>query len=167
MILYHGSSVIVERPKIVHSLRTLDFGPGFYTTTNKAQAVDFAGKVMIRAKGGAQFVSVYEFDPERAKKELDILQFDKPDGNWLDFVFQNRRGIYEGKRYDAVTGPVANDDVYTTLQLFERGILTREQTMDALKIKNLYMQIVFSAEKSVALLVFKHAFDPREANSHE
>jgi hypothetical protein len=167
MILYHGSSVIVERPKIIRSLRTLDFSSGFYTTTNKAQAADFAGKVMIRAKGSAQFVSVYEFDLERAKKELDILQFEKPDRNWLDFVFQNRQGIYEGKRYDAAIGPVANDDVYTTLQLFERGILTREQTMDALKVKNLYMQFVFSSEKSIALLVFKNAFDPREVNSHD
>ncbi|MBY6825647.1 DUF3990 domain-containing protein, partial [Clostridium botulinum] len=32
MILYHGSNVIVEDPKIIKATRTLDFGYGFYTT---------------------------------------------------------------------------------------------------------------------------------------
>jgi len=40
---------------------------------------------------------------------LDILQFSAPDRLWLDFVHQNRRGIYAGKQYDLVIGPVAND----------------------------------------------------------
>ena len=34
MILYHGSNVIVEHPKLVKQNRFLDFGFGFYTTTN-------------------------------------------------------------------------------------------------------------------------------------
>lgn len=35
MILYHGSNVIVSEPKLVQQNRFLDFGVGFYTTTNK------------------------------------------------------------------------------------------------------------------------------------
>lgn len=35
MIVYHGSNVIVEKPKLIIQNRTLDFGPGFYTTTNQ------------------------------------------------------------------------------------------------------------------------------------
>ncbi len=31
MIVYHGSNVIVARPRLVHQNRTLDFGYGFYT----------------------------------------------------------------------------------------------------------------------------------------
>ena len=42
MILYHGSNVIVKEPHIIESNRFLDFGIGFYTTTNKDQAVNFA-----------------------------------------------------------------------------------------------------------------------------
>ena len=38
MILYHGSNVEVREPKIIVSNRTLDFGAGFYTTSNKEQA---------------------------------------------------------------------------------------------------------------------------------
>lgn len=32
MKLYHGSSVVVEKPKILLSDRRLDFGTGFYLT---------------------------------------------------------------------------------------------------------------------------------------
>ena len=45
MIVYHGSNVIVSEPKLVHQNRFLDFGFGFYTTTNKVQAIGFADKV--------------------------------------------------------------------------------------------------------------------------
>jgi len=39
MIVYHGSDIVVKQPKILQSERMLDFGEGFYTTTNKEQAV--------------------------------------------------------------------------------------------------------------------------------
>ena len=42
MILYHGSNVIVEQPKLIRQNRYLDFGFGFYTTTNRDQGVQFA-----------------------------------------------------------------------------------------------------------------------------
>ena len=44
MILYHGSNVVVSEPKLIKQNRFLDFGFGFYTTTNKKQAVSFAEK---------------------------------------------------------------------------------------------------------------------------
>ena len=40
MILYHGSNVVVEQPEILKPSHALDFGPGFYTTLNRDQAVD-------------------------------------------------------------------------------------------------------------------------------
>ena len=48
MILYHGSNVIVDCPKLIRQSRFLDFGFGFYTTTNREQAVNFAAKVTER-----------------------------------------------------------------------------------------------------------------------
>jgi hypothetical protein len=41
MTVYHGSTVIIQSPELYRSIRTLDFGPGFYTTTNREQAVSF------------------------------------------------------------------------------------------------------------------------------
>lgn len=35
MKLYHGSNIVVEKPKIFQSDRRLDFGTGFYLTCCK------------------------------------------------------------------------------------------------------------------------------------
>ena len=42
MTLYHGSNVEVKEPKILKPIHGLDFGAGFYTTTNRDQAIAFA-----------------------------------------------------------------------------------------------------------------------------
>jgi hypothetical protein len=39
MKLYHGSTVIVDRPQILQTETGRDFGPGFYTTGIKNQAL--------------------------------------------------------------------------------------------------------------------------------
>lgn len=58
MIVYHGSNVIVSRPKLIQQNQFLDFGYGFYTITNKEQAISFADKVLKRRKDGDRIVSV-------------------------------------------------------------------------------------------------------------
>lgn len=154
MILYHGSNVIVSHPQLVHQNRFLDFGFGFYTTTNRAQAVAFADKVYRRRREGTRSVSVYELDEQLAFSECSVLRFDSPDGAWLDFVSENRAGRYTGAKFDFIYGPVANDDVYTTLTLYNAGVLTKAQTLDALKIRTLYDQLVLSSEKAFRYLRF-------------
>ena len=96
MLLYHGSNVVVERPKLIEQNRLLDFGFGFYTTTNKAQAASFAEKVS-RFRGGQRAVSVYEFD-QSGLASLDLLRFESANEEWLDFVSANRSGTYTGKQ---------------------------------------------------------------------
>ncbi len=135
MILYHGSNVVVSEPRLIHQNRFLDFGFGFYTTTNKTQAVAFAEKVYRRRHKGGKIVNIYEFDERVAFAECSVLRFDAPSAEWLDFVSENRSGNYVGQDYDLVYGPVANDDVYTTFTLYSAGVLTRDQTLEALKIK--------------------------------
>lgn len=58
MVLYHGSNLAVAEPKLVAQNRFLDFGFGFYTTTNRMQAIGFANKVTKRRKTGIPTVSV-------------------------------------------------------------------------------------------------------------
>jgi hypothetical protein len=135
--------MIVDEPKLIRPLRTLDFGVGFYTTTNREQAIQFAHKVTLRRKVSGlpvqgEFVSVYEFDMPAMELDfsLTVLRFSEPDGAWLDYVTQNRRREYDGFQYDIVFGPVANDDVYATLGAYEAGILSKEQTIIELRIKN-------------------------------
>lgn len=154
MIVYHGSNVIVEKPKLVVQNRFLDFGYGFYTTTNKAQAVSFADKVYKRKCVGGKQVSIYEIDEKKAFLECSLLRFNYPDEAWLDFVAENRSGNYKGENFDIIYGPVANDDVYTTFTLYQSGALSKEQTLETLKIKKLYDQMVFTTEKALNMLKF-------------
>ena len=160
MTLYHGSNVTVEKPHLGLSRRNLDFGIGFYTTLNVDQAIAFARKVMIRKESQNQTVSVYDFDIKAAEATLDILTFSVPDKLWLDFVHHNRFGSYTGKQYDLVIGPVANDDIFATLIVYEQGILNVEQTLETLKIKELYSQCVFKSEKALSFMRFVNCFDP-------
>jgi hypothetical protein len=37
MNLYHGTNAIIETPNLKFSRKELDFGAGFYTTTNYGQ----------------------------------------------------------------------------------------------------------------------------------
>ena len=155
-LLYHGSNVVVEYPKLILQTRFLDFGYGFYTTENKMQAAAFADKVYRRRKDGSPFVSVYEFDEQEAFSVCTSLKFDSPDGAWLDFVYENRMGNYAGNNYELIYGAVADDEVHETFTLYSSGIIDREDTLKRLKIKKLYNQLVFTSERALSFLKFKY-----------
>jgi hypothetical protein len=159
MTLYHGSNQIIEIPQLRPSIRTLDFGQGFYTTTNKEQAINFAVKVYDRSirTGGiprGKFISIYEVDYEEMQRELDILHFKSADEVWFDFVMANRRSSYAGKKYDITYGPVANDNIYRTLIAFETGEVSKTETIARLKVRQLFDQMTFVSQRSLSFLKF-------------
>jgi hypothetical protein len=160
MILYHGSNKAIEAPDLSLSRKNLDFGIGFYTTVNRDQAVDFARKVTARKGQANPFVSVYNFNLEINDPKLNVLRFQAPEKLWLNFVHQNRHGTYSGESYDLIIGPVANDDVFATLLIYEQGILNAEQTLEALKVKELYSQFVFKTNEALSFLRFTSASCP-------
>jgi hypothetical protein len=153
MTVYHGSTAVIQSPELHQSIRTLDFGPGFYTTTNREQAAGFTKKVYDREirqgkKPEGKFVSQYEIDYEDVKNKVDIRFFDFADEAWFDFIMANRRNMYTGRTYDIVYGPVANDTVYNTLIAFETGVLSKEETLVRLKVRKLYNQMTFKTERA-------------------
>jgi len=154
MILYHGSNVVVNKPLLSPQSRALDFGEGFYTTENKIQAASFAEKVYRRRKEGEPVVSIYEFDENSAFSACSLLRFDAPDEAWLDFVSAHRNRTYQGNIFELIYGPVANDDVFLTFHLYASGELSKEETINRLKIKKLYNQLVFSSEQAISYLKF-------------
>ena len=153
MKLYHGSNLIVNEPKLIAQTRTLDFGAGFYTTPALKQAQSFSSRVVKKHKAGTPTVSVYEFDEEKAA-ELKWMRFEKADAAWLYFIQANRNGMYAGGKFDFASGPVANDDVYATINLFTAGELDEEDTLKRLEVRTLYHQIVFVTERALACLKF-------------
>lgn len=60
MIVYHGSFEVVEKPDTLHSYRPLDFGKGFYVTTNKAQAEVWAKRKAVIKETNKAIINVYK-----------------------------------------------------------------------------------------------------------
>ena len=153
MIIYHGSDVIVDMPKILDSKRALDFGGGFYTTTSEEQARKWALKVGYRNNTKYKYISKYDFNLLDAKEELVVICFEKADEKWLDFVCNNRNGRDTGD-YDIVIGPVADDKVYRVVVEYENGDIDKALALTKLKTETLCDQILFHTEKSLKYLKF-------------
>jgi len=139
----------VKTPKILTSNRLLDFGEGFYTTSSVEQAQRWAKRVREVKKSQEQIVSVYEFEADKAEKKLKIIKFSSADSEWLHFISACRNGKESNIEYDIVMGPVANDNVYATIQLFETGLLSEAETIIRLKVEKIFDQILFHTEKSL------------------
>ena len=154
MIIYHGSNVVVEQPIILQSTRLLDFGAGFYTTENREQAVRWSQRVAERREPKNRVLSTYEFDIKLAERNLAILRFNDPNAEWLDFICANRRGASIDASYDIVIGSVADDKVYSVVQYYENGIYGKDEAIKRLKIDELFSQILFHTDKSLAYCRF-------------
>ena len=165
MTIYHGSDVAVIEPKILSSNRFLDFGEGFYTTSSYVQAKRWAQRISDVRKIKNQVISFYDFDIDKAKKNLLIIQFDEPSLDWLNFVVSCRNGKETTHKYDIVTGPVANDNVYETIRLFEIGVYSKDEAIIRLKIEKIYNQILFHTEEALKYCIYtKHENSERGSN---
>jgi hypothetical protein len=160
MKLYHASDMEVIRPKIMKQRATLDFGTGFYTTSNKKQAEDFAIKVYNRqAKRGIPTVNVYEFNDSALK--LKTLRFKSPSYKWFDFVIHNRKYGRLENDYDLIAGPIANDNVFFVIALYERGQETKAGAIRRFKVRKLFDQYLFCNERALSALTFIKSYNPR------
>ncbi len=161
MKLFHGSTIIVDKPKILNEQRLLDFGKGFYTTTNQNQAERWATikKKRENDKNVKTLVTVYHIRKELfAEPGYKIKEFEKANAEWLDFVFANRKGAISHD-YDITIGPVANDTLYATLTLYEAGILTKSETIDRLKVHKLFDQIAFHTNNALKEICFFDSYE--------
>jgi len=160
MKIYHGSIIVVEKPTIIASQRLLDFGKGFYTTSNKRQAERWALiKNKRQLENSIAIVSIYDIpDIPVLRKKYQVKVFKKANEAWLDFVFANRKGVLEHE-FDIVVGPVANDTLYATLSLYEAGILDKRETVKRLKVHKLFDQISFHSVKCLRELSFVDSFE--------
>ena len=154
MIVYHGSTQIIDCPELIQSNRFLDFGEGFYTTTNLEQASRWATIKQKRTAAKTAYVNLYEIDDNLlANKNLHIHIFPEANSEWLEFIIGNRRGNPKHS-YDIVKGAVANDTIYQTLVLYEAGAYTVEETISRLKVHRLFDQIAFHSDKALKELFY-------------
>ena len=164
MLLYHGSNTVVERPRLMGQTRGLDFGAGFYLTTQEKQAQIFSENIIFRRNSGIPTVNIYEYDEIASEKTLDILMFAEPNAQWLEFIRDNRMKTYTGRQYDIIIGPVANDRVFPTIQALVIGQFSIEAALVAIKPYKLFNQYCFATEKALSMLKFINSVTRQEVS---
>ncbi len=156
MLLYHGSNIPVSQPRLLIPERPMDFGSGFYLTSDLKQAQRWAQRTTSRRHAGIPTTSVYKVDlpfPE----EFKILHFVHPDEAWLDFVVGNRTNESFPNDYDIVIGPVANDQTILTINLYMEGLLSKDAAIAELLPQHLSDQYTFRTDHALAMLQFQEA----------
>ena len=92
---------------------------------------------------------------ESAIESLSLLRFEGADAAWLDFVVENRKGLYKGELYDLVIGPVANDRTMSVINDYMNDQIDRETALILLKPQNLSDQYRFGTERALRHLACK------------
>lgn len=144
MIIYHGSSQIVEIPEIRITKYNKDFYFGFYCTVMEKQAKRWATRF-----GETGYVSLYEYTPN---EQLKILTFENMTEEWLDFIVACRTG--KPHDYDIVEGPMADDTIYNYVQGFIDGKYSRAAFWELAKFKYPTHQISFHTARALTTLNF-------------
>jgi hypothetical protein len=159
MKLYYGSTVTVKNPSLRPGRVNTDFGKGFYTTIDYEQAARWARIRRERAGGGNAVVSVFEVDDDLLlRPDMRIMHYNGATIEWLDFVVGNRRyaPLHD---YDIVLGPVANDNLYATISMYENGELSAEAAIVQLKTHVLFNQVSFHTPSAISNLKFVEAVE--------
>jgi hypothetical protein len=149
MKLYHGSNQDFSVVDFSKSKDKRDFGKGFYMTTIKKQAHEWAAKLFDRFGGDG--INVYEFELSNID-DLSLRQFEGLTEEWLKFIIENRKkgGLQHG--FDVVQGAVANDDTTRTINLFTSGAINLSYTLDQLKYMHPNDQVSIHTAKALSHL---------------
>lgn len=151
MTVYHGGYTAIPQPKIIVGRNTKDFGPGFYCTIIKEQAMRWAKRY------DTPIVNLYDV---RMNTSLKILEFREMTEEWLDFIIDCRSG--KAHTYDIVIGAMANDQIYNYIADYMDGIITREQFWSMTRFKYPTHQINFCTEAALQCLEFRKAEEVSE-----
>lgn len=128
MIVYHGGTEIVEHPICKFGRRNLDFGQGFYITSIRKQAVDWASQVADRRKL-SPIINRYRLNREAILAEAHCKVFEAYDKDWLEFIVASRRGLHVADNYDYIEGGIANDRVVDTINLYMAGLMDEDTAL--------------------------------------
>jgi hypothetical protein len=138
LILFHGSNCNFNEVDISKSKDKRDFGKGFYTTTIREQAQDWARALFDRYKGDGVFI--YELELELTGK-LSVKRFEGLSEEWLLMVQKNRTLGDIQHRFDIVQGPVANDKTARTIALYIAGIIDANEAIKRLQRNQINDQV--------------------------
>jgi len=138
LILYHGSNCNFDEVDISKSKDKRDFGKGFYTTTLREQAEDWAKALFDRYKGDGIFI--YELELELTGG-LSIKKYEGLSEEWLLMVQKNRTLSGIQHKFDIVQGPVANDKTARAIALYIAGIIDANEAIKRLQYNKINDQL--------------------------
>ena len=150
MMVYHGSSQIVQSPDILHSYRALDFGKGFYVTSVIEQAERWARR-KAALTGGKAIVNQYEMKDDASGLRIRTFSDDLTD--WIDFVCDCRDEGTDDQSYDLIIGKVANDKVFRAVDMYHSGIWDKERALQEIKAYPNYDQMAFVTQRAIDRLL--------------
>ena len=154
MILYHGSTVDIERIDLQKSKPNKDFGRAFYLSANYDQALEMA---QFKAEFAElpPVVNVYRFD-EKLLSEFKYKRFETYTEEWAHFVY-NHRTEPQGRTlhdYDVVFGPIANDTIGAQITRFKQGYISFEQFLQRIQYpKGITFQYAFCTQRAIDKLI--------------
>lgn len=128
MKVYHASKLKIESPDVKHSRDLLDFGKGFYLTTLVEQAKKYAQRFLLQ--GEEAYLNQYLLD-ENLEGEYKVKNFLGYNEEWLDFVSLCRIGK-QTEKFDIVSGGIADDKVFNTVDLYFSGNISKEEALKRL-----------------------------------
>lgn len=127
MKLYHASNCIIDTPDVYHSRDLLDFGKGFYLTSLADQARKYSQRFLFR--GDKAYLNHYILDDDLSA--YNVKEFTTYDEEWLDFVAACRAGK-PTELYDIVSGGIADDKVFNTIDLYFSGNISKTEALERL-----------------------------------
>lgn len=166
ILLYHGSTKVIEKPVLGVGNPKNDYGLGFYCTENQELAKEWAS---TEASDG--FANSYEFN----FNGLRILHLNKRPYhilNWLaillknrtfllsrglptdarDYIFENFLPKYEN--HDVIIGYRADDSYFSFANAFLNNTISLEQLREAMYLGKLGEQVVIKSPNAFNALKY-------------
>lgn len=156
ILLFHGAKDSIEGEiDNTHSSLPKDFGSAFYTGESLEQAATWVCNF--------QSSSVYAFYLKKNNK-LKVLNL-KANRDWLYIIMYYRNAFkdYEiideikslvdkVEKSDLIIAPIADNEMFRTIDSFSRGEITDEACLHAVSATNLGVQYVFKSKKACDML---------------
>lgn len=169
MLLYHGSTKIIEKPSLSAGKKYNDYGHGFYCTKEIEVAKEWACR-----ENSNGFVNKYSLR-KSGLKVLDMQDKRYNVLNWMAVLLQNRTFSLENEiaaaakdylvnnfavdtaRFDVIVGYRADDSYFSFARDFINNALPLASLEKAMHLGKLGIQYVLVSEKAFAQLIFAGA----------
>ena len=147
MRVYHGATAEIRFPLVHVGRRDLDFGKGFYVTPIIEQASSWACRPANKHK--EHWLNVYDIDYNAVISEFRSKTFHSYNEEWLDFILSCRQGEDKWKAFDFIEGGIANDRIFSTIELYTSHLISKQEALSRLIYENPNQQMCIINQKII------------------